>query len=288
MIHSVERLVQDSLELTSLPEVVVCAIDLINDPDSSAAAIGQVIGKDPALTARLLQIVNSPFYGFPSRIDTVSRAIAVVGTLELLDLILATSVTKAFKGIPPELVSMDAFWDHSLYTGVVARVLAGRQRAPNAERYLIAGLLHDIGALVMYQQIPEIAANMVRRARAELTPLHVLERDALGFDHGEVGAALLRAWRLPDTLIEAAQAHHAPLQANAHAPRFETVIVHLADVIACAVHEPALETGRVPPMESQAWDLLGLPVHSLEGIIAESDAQFAAARQAILPHSSAA
>lgn len=288
MTHSVESLVQDALELTSLPEVVVRAIDLINDPDSSAAAIGQVIGKDPALTARLLRIVNSPFYGFPSRIDTVSRAIAVVGTLELLDLILAASVTKAFRGIPPDLVSMDAFWDHSLYTGVVARVLAGRQRAPNIERYLIAGLLHDIGALIMYQQIPELTANMVRRARAELTPLHVVERDTLGFDHGEVGAALLRAWRLPGVLIEATQTHHAPLQTNAHPLRFETVIVHLADVIACAVHEPAVEVGRVPPMESRAWDLLGLPVHNLEGIIAEADAQFAVARQAILPHPNAA
>lgn len=286
MTHSVAHLVQGSLELTSLPEVVVRAVDLINDPDSSAAAIGQVIGKDPALTARLLKIVNSPFYGFPSRIDTVSRAIAVVGTLELLDLILATSVVRAFKGIPPELVAMNDFWDHSLYTGVVARVLAGRQRAPNAERYLVAGLLHDIGTLVMYQQIPGVAADILRRARAELTPLHVLERDVLGFDHGEVGAALLDAWQLPGALIEAARSHHDPQRSNAFP--LETAIVHLADAIACAVHDPVVETGRVPPMESAAWALLGLPAQSLDGVIAEADAQFAEARRVILPHVSAA
>lgn len=286
MTHSIERLVQDSLALTSLPEVVMRAVDLINDPDSSAAAIGQVIGKDPALTARLLKIVNSPFYGFPSRIDTVSRAIAVVGTLELLDLILATSVVRAFKGIPPELVAMNDFWEHSLYAGVLARVLAGRQRAPNAERYLVAGLLHDIGALVIYQQIPDIAADTLRRARAELIPLHVLERETLGFDHGEVGAALLRAWQLPDALIEAARSHHAPHRSGPYP--LETAIVHLADAIACAVHDPIVETGRVPPMETTAWELLGLPAQSLEGVIAEADAQFAEARRVILPHASAA
>lgn len=286
MNHSVERLVQDSLELASLPEVVVRAIDLINDPDSSAAAIGQVIAKDPALTARLLKIVNSPFYGFPSRIDTVSRAIAVIGTLELLDLILATSVIKAFRGIRPDLVAMDDFWEHSLYTGVVARVLAGRHRAPQPERYLVAGLLHDIGALVMYQQIPYIAADTLRRARTELTPLHVLEREVLGFDHGDVGAALLRAWQVPDALIESTRAHHAPQLQDAYA--LESTIVHLADVIACAVRDPVVEIGRVPPLESEAWDVLGLPAHSLEGVVAEADALFDEARRAILPRASAA
>ena len=137
------------------------AIDLINDPDASAAEIGDVISEDPALTARLLKIVNSAFYGFPSRIETVSRAITIVGTLELLDLILAASVVKAFSGIPSELVDMDQFWEHSLYTGVTARVLAGRHRAPDTERYFVAGLLHDIGALVLYRQLP-------RQSRAAL------------------------------------------------------------------------------------------------------------------------
>lgn len=283
---SAQDLVQGSLELASLPEVVMRTIDLINDPKTSAAEIGRVLGEDPALTARLLKIVNSPFYGFPSRIDTVSRAITVIGTLELLDLILATSVIKAFRGIPTDLVDMDSFWEHSLYTGVVARILAGRMRAPNTERYFIAGLLHDIGALALYKQIPDISAVALRRAREEIAPLHIIEQELLGFDHGEVGGELMRAWHLPETLVEAIRFHHTPQQADQH--RLETALVHLADVIACAVHDPATEYGRVPPMESSAWELTGLQVQIMESVIAEADGQFADARAVILPPANAA
>lgn len=283
---STQDLVNGSLELASLPEVVMRTIDLINDPNTSAAVIGQVLGEDPALTARLLKIVNSPFYGFPSRIDTVSRAITVIGTLELLDLILATSVVKAFRGVPTELVDMDSFWEHSLYTGLIARVLAGRLRAPNTERYFIAGLLHDIGSLAMYMQIPDSAATILRRARAEIAPLHGIERETLGFDHGEVGAELMQAWHLPDSLVEAIRFHHTPEQSEQH--RLETALVHLADVIACAVHDPASETGRIPPMEAAAWDLTGLQPDIIESIIDEADAQFEDARAVIIPKANAA
>lgn len=286
MTTSVQDLVNGSLELASLPEVVMRTIDLINDPDTSANEIGQVLSEDPSLTARLLKIVNSPFYGFPSRIDTVSRAITVIGTLELLDLILATSVIKTFRGIPTDLVDMDSFWEHSLYTGVIARILAGRMRAPNTERYFVAGLLHDIGALAMYCQIPDRAADALRRAREEITPLHVIEQETLGFDHGAVGGELMRVWRLPDSLAEAVRHHHVPVRAEQHP--LETAIVHLADVIACAIHDPASETGRVPPMDPAAWELTGLPVDSLEGILNEADIQFENARSVILPKASAA
>lgn len=286
MTISAQALVQGSLELASLPEVVMRTIDLINDPDTSAAEIGQVIGEDPGLTARLLKIVNSPFYGFPSRIDTVSRAITVIGTLELLDLILATSVVKTFRGIPTELVDMDSFWHHSLYTGVIARILAGRMRAPNTERYFIAGLLHDIGSLAMYKLLPEECATTLRRARIELTPLHFIEQEVLGFDHAEVGGELMRAWHLPEGLVEAIRFHHQPLQAQTNP--LETALVHLADVIACAIHDSASETGRVPPMESGVWELTGLSINIMEDVINEADRQFEDARAVILPKANAA
>ncbi|WJW75329.1 HDOD domain-containing protein [Thiohalobacter sp. IOR34] len=282
----IENLVTDTLELASLPEVVMRAVDLINDPDSSAAEIGDVIAEDPALTARLLKIVNSPFYGFPSRIDTVSRAITVVGTLELLDLILATSVIKVFSGIPPELIDMDAYWEHNLYTAVTARVLARRHRAPDAERYFIAALLHDIGALVLYRQLPDESTEALRRVRDNGEVLHCVEREILGFDHGEVGAELLRNWRLPEAFIEAARYHHFPLEAGRYP--LETALVHLADVITSAVHAPDGEAGQVPPMEPRAWELVGLPVESMEAVVNEADVQFAEARAVILPGSRAA
>ena len=286
MTTSARELVQGSIELVSLPEVVMRTVDLINNPDTSAAEIGQVISEDPGLTARLLKIVNSPFYGFPSRIDTVSRAITVIGTLELLDLILATSVVKAFRGISTELVDMDRFWEHSLYAGLIARILAGRMRAPNTERYFIAGLLHDIGSLAMYRQMPDMAARALRRAQNESKPLHEIELEMIGFDHGEVGGELMRSWRLPDALSVPIHFHHLPLAAQEH--QLETAVVHLADAIACAMHAPASDTTHIPPMESGAWDLTGLPVAVMADVIEEAATQFEDARAVILAKASAA
>ena len=283
---TLEQLIDDKLELFSLPEVVMRAVDLINDPDSSAVDIGQVISDDPGLTARLLKIVNSPFYGFPSRIDTVSRAITVVGTLELLDLILATSVIKKFNGIPSELVDMNDFWSHSLYTGIAARTIAHTLRAPNTERYFIAGLLHNIGALVLYLRTPDGAAQALKRAREGNEILYQVEQELLGFGHGEVGARLLEMWRLPDAFQTAVRYHHTPLQAEQH--RLETAIVHLADIIAASVHNADAETGRVPPMDPQAWELVGLPIDSMEALIREADNAFEEARAVIIPRADVA
>jgi putative nucleotidyltransferase with HDIG domain len=278
-------LIDDTLQLASLPAVVMRALDLLNAPDSSAADIGQVISEDPALSVKLLKIVNSAFYGFPSRIETISRAITIVGTLEITDLILGSSAVEAFAGLPNELVDMQQFWEHNLYTGVVARVLARHHRAPNTERFFVSGLLHDIGSLVIYHERPEQARQALEQARAG-TPLHLAEQEIFGFDHGEVGAELMQAWNLPEVFIEAARHHHRPVGAK-HFP-LETAMVHLADIIAAGAHFTGSNTSRVPPLEPRAWALTGLAVDITEAVIDEADRQFADARAVILPQSSAA
>jgi putative nucleotidyltransferase with HDIG domain len=279
-------LIAGTLELPSLPEVVMRAIEMVNDPDASAADIGRVIGEDAALTARLLKIVNSPFYGFPSRIDTVSRAITVVGTLDLMDLILATTVVKIFTGLPNDLVSMDTFWAHSLYGAVIARVLATRRKEPNVEHYFVAGLLHDLGSLVIYRKMPELARETLLRARYNGHVLHQAEREVIGFDHADVGAELMRQWKLPDSLIAAVACHHVPSGAGEH--RVIAAIVHIADVIASAVHSRGGASDAVPPLDAAAWDLLGLPADATEDIVVEADQQFLEAQGMIFTNVAAA
>lgn len=284
---NMESLINGSLALASLPEVVMRAVDLINDPNSSAAQIGAIIAEDPGLTARLLKIVNSPFYGFPSRIDTVSRAITVIGTVELLDLILATSVVKTFRGIPTELVDMNAFWEHCLFTAVLARTLAMRQRAVNTERYFIAGLLHDIGALVLYKQAPEIARQALQQARDQQQALHEAEQTLLGFHHGDVGANLLEAWHLPQTLIEVARFHHTPDEAKRLS--LETYTVHLADLISCTRQDPCHEAQHENASQlAAAWTLVGLPPRIVDSVLKEAEAQFEDARVIITPQADVA
>jgi len=280
MAVSPRELITGAIDLPSLPEVVMRAMELVNDPESSAIDIGRVLSEDTAMTARLLKIVNSPFYGFPSRIETVSRAITVIGTLDLLDLILATSVVKMFSGVPNDLVSMDSFWKHSLYSGVVARLLAARSKQPNVEHFFVAGLLHDLGSLVIYRKMPELAREALLRARYNGRILREAEQEIMGFDHAAVGAELMRMWKLPNSLVEAIEFHHTPSQAQ-HYPLVASV-VHVADVIASSVRSGGGASEAAPPLDPGAWDLLKLPVQAVEALLVEADQQFGDAQSMIL------
>ena len=280
MTVSPRELIIGAIDLPSLPEVVTRAIALVNDPESSAIDIGRILSEDTAMTARLLKIVNSPFYGFPSRIETVSRAITVIGTLDLLDLILATSVVKMFSGVPNDLVSMDSFWKHSLYSGVLARLLAARSKQPNVEHFFVAGLLHDLGSLVIYRKMPELAREALLRARYNGRVLREAEQEIMGFDHASVGAELMRMWKLPTSLVEAIEYHHNPSQAQ-HYPLVASV-VHVADVIASTVRSCGGASEAAPPLDPIAWDLLKLPILAVEAILVEADQQFGDAQSMIL------
>ena len=286
MTLAAKDLVNDTVELASLPSVVMRAMELLNHPHTSASDIGEIIAEDPALTARLLKIVNSAFYGFPSRIDTISRAITIVGTLELTDLILASSAIQVFYRLPNQLINMQDFWEHSLYSGVVARVLARYLRAPNTERCFVMGLLHDIGSLVLYRQQPDLSRSALELAIKKSQPLHIAEQEVFGFHHGEVGAELMRAWNLPESFMEVARHHHQPSVAERY--RLETATVHLADVITGMALSTASGTSRVAALEPGAWELTGLSVEIMEPVVAEADAQFEEARAAILPNTRAA
>ncbi|HHJ15414.1 MAG TPA: HDOD domain-containing protein [Gammaproteobacteria bacterium] len=278
-------LIDDTVELASLPSVVMQAMELLNSPNTSASDIGAVISQDPALTVRLLKIVNSAFYGFPSRIETISRAITIVGSLELTDLILGSCAIQVFEKIPNKLVDMEKFWEHSLYAGVIARILARYLRAPNTERCFVMGLLHDIGALILYRQQPDKSRQALELSAERALPLNIAEREIFGFDHGEVGAELMRSWNLPESFIEVTHHHHQPSVAERY--RLETAIIHLADVTTCMAHGNG--SGNQPtPLEPGTWELTGLSVDIMDQVITEADTQFAEARLALLPRSKAA
>ena len=279
-------LISDTVEIASLPAVVTQAMELLNNPNTSASDVGQIISQDPALSVRLLKIVNSAFYGFPSRIETISRAITIVGTLELTDLILGASAIHAFEKIPNQLVDMEKFWEHSLYAGIVARILARYLRAPNTERCFVMGLLHDVGTLILYRQQPDKSRQALELSIEQSIPLHVSEREILSFDHGDVGAELMLAWKLPASFIEVTRHHHQPSAAERY--RLETALIHLADIICCTARGTAGCSKQVTPLEPGAWELTGLSVDVVEPVVAEADAQFEEARAAILPSIKAA
>ncbi len=270
-------LLKGVVSVASLPGVYLRLSSVISDPRSSAADVGRVIAEDPGLTARLLRLVNSAMYGFPSRIETVSHAISIVGTAQLQDLALATSVVRLFASMPEELVTMESFWRHSVACGVAARALASRRREVNVERFFVAGLLHDIGRPIIYMQVPEVAKAAVTRSRETGEPLYLVEHALLGFDHSHVGNALLDQWRLPPSLREAVAQHHFPARAS----RFpvETAVVHVADLIANALRFGSSGEPGIPPLDQKSWDTIGVPVSVLDDVIGEVEQHYEAAVQ---------
>lgn len=264
-------LVHENLELISLPEIVTRINGMIEDPECTAVDIAEVIAEDAALTARLLKLVNSPFYNFPSQVDTISMAITIVGTRQLRDLAMAAAITGRFRRIPEGLPGPDAFWHHNLACATAAREIARACRLRQQEQLFVAGLLHDIGKLVMYLTAPERAREALRLARQPGAEAASVEPRVFGFDHAELGAELLRLWRLPEPLVQPVRWHHAPREADAF--RQEAAVLHLAEAIANTV-APPLSPDDDRPIDLEVWSLLGLDPAQLDALIRETESQF--------------
>lgn len=275
---SLDEFTKDIDSLVSLPGVGMRINKMVNDASSSASDIGKVISQDPALTARLLRIANSPAYGLSSQVDTVSRAVAVIGIQRIRDLVLATSTIDAFEGIPNELVTMENFWRHSLYCGLAAHLLAEQRKMKNAETLFIAGLLHDVGQLVIFRKAPQESrqALLMSIEGPDELALHKTERQVLGFDHAQVGAALLRHWHFPDLLVECVEFHHAPALARKYP--METALVHIANSIATLAEINSVSEADAVQTDPVAWTVTGLEKETIEPTVRATQAQFATAQ----------
>ncbi|HFD81009.1 MAG TPA: HDOD domain-containing protein [Gammaproteobacteria bacterium] len=220
-------LLDDVEDLVSPPEICMQVFELIHSPNAGAREIAEVVAVDPNLTARLLRIANSSFYNFSRKIDTVSRAVSVIGTGELYQLVLSISAVKTFSGVPNELVSMETFWKHSVYTGLLARALAIRANVLHPERLFVSGLMHDLGSLLLYGQQPDAMRDLLLIAEGDEEVLYQAELERLQFSHADVAAGLMDQWQLPPELVEAIRWHHQPESAGVAA--VEAHILYLAD-----------------------------------------------------------
>jgi len=266
--------------LASLPEVAARVIALAEDPHSSASEFDSVISRDPNLAARLLRIANSPYYSVAGEIDTIARAVTVIGTRQIRDLTLGVAAIRAFAGIPVELVSMEDFWVHSLYCAHLSRWLAaGKPRLEDT--VFVGGLLHDIGQLLLFIELPEESREalwMVSEGPDDLS-MDVAERQVLGFDHTEVGAELARQWNLPQSLLECIAWHHRPERASPdHAG--EVAIVHVANSVAYLAETDSTDLYAGPPILEAAARLAVFDEREVPRMVEESRAEMAALRGA--------
>jgi len=278
---TIEKLVENSGKLGSLPAIVHRIFAEMDSPNSTAIRIGRIINDDPAITARLLKLVNSPFYGFTSKVDTVYRAIALIGHRELHSVVLAASAIKVFSGIPSDLVSMPIFWKRSLYTAVVARVLAAFRREKEIERFFIAGLLHDIGSLLLYLQLPEQMTQAIKLHQSEHMPLWQAEKEIMGFDHAQVGGDLLKKWSLPPILCQSVRYHLYPENAP-ESYKDGAQLVHLAwQIVRYYVdRDPHLSEEADIPLS--IWKDNGLSEDLLDKILEKAEQQYEGSKDILL------
>ena len=260
-IYNVQELVKKNIQLVSLPEIVIRLNSLINDPNASATDIAKVISQDPALTARVLKIVNSPLYNLQQKIDSVNTAVNMLGTRQLRDLIIATSVIKRFRKNVNAIFDIETFWCHSIATSIAARTIATHLKLANTERLFVAGLLHDIGKMVMFLLLPNESVQYLKAYQNKKLHLQATEQLIFGFTHAQLGAELLRAWQFPESLIESTEFHHHPSEAKQF-PQ-ETTIIHLANAIANNIQAP-ISPDDDTLLDEAAIESLGLDQNTIE------------------------
>jgi HD-like signal output (HDOD) protein len=246
--------------LVSLPEVYLKFRQLLDSTHSSLPDFAQVVLCDPNLTALVLKFVNSPLYGFSGSISSISVAISLLGTKRVHDLVLAATVMKLAYPSNAKM-TLKAFWRCSLYSGVLARILGKQLHLDDSESLFVAGLLHQIGYLVLYAKFPEQAEKAWLLAKAGHLPAHEAELAVLGFHYGQVGAKLMALWRLPvDFQV---MAYYQPTPLDAPMLKIKTALLHLVHAYA---HQYILGEGI--PVEdhivSEVWQLLGINNDQLE------------------------
>jgi HD-like signal output (HDOD) protein len=254
MIANINDLIES--HITSLPDIYFKLERALNDENTETEEIGKIVEGDPGLSVRLLKIANSPLWGLSECIDTITHALTIVGREELKLLALSTVIKGSFSNISKDLINLNSFWQNSIACGVISREIGGLNNCSNLERYFMAGMLHNIGSLVIFNKSPKIAKDILLQCKEQNERLFVIENQLLGYDHCDVGAGLLKQWKIPTPLVEATYHHHNP-DAAVEFPHLVWT-VHLADALALDLEIGSNGDHLTQPLEDCHLDKIGL------------------------------
>lgn len=265
-------IVYRTTELTPLKAVAAKAIQMAEDEHSAAMDLAAVLSSDQALTAKLLKLSNSAYYGYSRRIGTVREAVILLGMRTVRSVAIASSIIEAFDVSPIRGFSRDLFWAHSVCVGLVAESIAKTTKAARPEDAFTAGVMHDVGKLAMLLARPDLFGQATRLVVDDGWTWRDAERDVFGVRHQDIGARLTQRWKFPDHLVEAIRLHHPD--------RMPSSVETLNDVIvtanlacnryglACGFdwkrNEDRWPTDTMPPMADQALDRVHGGMRTLE------------------------
>jgi putative nucleotidyltransferase with HDIG domain len=266
----VADLVSQLDDLPSLPAVVMELLSCIDVEEVDISVLAKKVSHDQALTAKTLRLANSSTYGLQVKVTTIQQAITFLGFQTTRNLITAAAVTGCFPQGKCPGFDDKAFWRHSIATAVCARVLARRMRF-NQDYAFTAGLLHDIGRLVLVTLYPAQYGAVLARAKADDTELLAAEQAVLGTDHVAAGLLLADHWQFSDTIRMALAHHHDP---DSKGAGLLATIVHISNAIVHALDMVGDEDEAVPPVSPAAWKTMGLSEEAYVHVFRETEVQF--------------
>lgn len=262
---SPDTVISENLTLLSMPEIVVKLNSMLNDPECNNNDIGNELSLDPALTVRVLKIVNSALYNLPRQVKNISTAVSMLGITQLRNIILTTSVIKKFQSIPVDLVNMDTFWRHSISCAIAARFIANYCQIKDDEDFFVMGLLHDIGKLVMYLVFPdqsrEVLCEMreLKKKSSDADVSHV-EKNYFSFSHATLGKLLAQQWNMPESLTIPISEHHLPFSQLTQVEA--TSILKIADYLSNQI-ESSISPDESNIIENKCLDVLNINENKL-------------------------
>jgi len=243
-------------DLPTLPTILFEVNTLLEDIDTSAKKLGETIGKDPSMVAKILKLVNSAFYGFRSKVSDISNALVLLGFNTVRNSIISVSIIKAFSG-KNDLEGFDIteFWKHSIAVAVTSKRLAEKCRVEAPDNCFVAGLLHDIGKLVLSQYFQDLFKKVWVTAQKENIAFYEAEKKETSVKHPMIGSLLAKKWQFPDHLVDAVKCHHAVRKSVSN---YELLlIVYGADII---VNHYAMEPEKpidISAVHPDAVEMLG-------------------------------
>jgi HD-like signal output (HDOD) protein len=283
---SASELVQSCTTVFTLPEVYSRVRDVVDNPASTMHDLANVLKLDPAISTRLLRTANSSLYGFPKQIDTITRAVTLIGLQAVKDLVAATTVGRAFSGMPGQLMDGPKFWRKSVFCALVAEKMAQSCGIDDSERFFIEGLLRDIGHFVLYQTVPQRAQSALVEAGYLEASLAEVEQSNIGCDFAEVGAELIWSWGMPVHIEQAVRCQLSPKDAGEFA--LHASIVHLAGVVADSEELEPNRRREVLPFAPSALTVTRFEPANLPALLSAAQAQLQGALAFIHPVARAA
>jgi len=270
--NKVDRIVYKVNKLPTLPAVANKVTKLIKDPTCTAIRVSEVIDKDQSLTTRVLRLVNSAFYALYTEVTNVRHAVALLGFKTISQMVISISVFDIFKGSygREREFNREGFWKHSIGCAVISQMIAQRAHYPRVDDCFTAGLLHDVGKVVLDQYLHEEMTKVIQLTQEKEIFFADAEKEVMGLNHADIGGQVMKNWKIPLPIMVAVKHHHQQLnerKGSAFSQDLIVDIVRLSDVICRREKFGCTGDNLIPEMTEELWERLKINRKSLNSVI---------------------